>query len=294
MEQVYAIASELGTELGDPLGPAQPLGGKPGRDYRVRLTSGEYVVRLPRSDTSLLGAGRESERLANEMAASLGIAPAVAGAGLGWLVTRFLDRRPVDPGRLREDPAPVAAALRSFHGSGLQLPDRLEVPELLERCARTVRECGRQLPEAYALAHALTVRIAEALPTADPVPSHNNLVTSSVLDLAPGDAIGPPRIALVDWEYAAMGDPLFDLASLAVHYDFDAVAQGRLLAAYFGEQPDESRVAALQLMRLMVQARDAAQALAETVAPGPEEGFEPLLRAAEDPRVPEWMRSVAA
>ena len=291
MEQVYAIASELGAELGDPLGPAQPLGGKPGRDYRVRLTSGEYVVRLPRSDASLLGSGRESERLANEMAASLGIAPAVAGAGPGWLVIRFLDRRPVDPRRLREEPASVAAALRSFHESGLQLPDRLVVPELLERCARQVRECGAALPDGYALAHALTARIAEALPTTDPVPSHNNLVPSSVLDLGPSDGMGQPRIALVDWEYAAMGDPLFDLASLAVHCHFDEVAQRRLLVAYFGAEPDESRVAALQLMRLMVQAYEAARALAERVASG--EDFEPLLRVAEEPRVTDWMRSVA-
>jgi hypothetical protein len=34
-----------------------------------------------------------------------------------------------------------------------------------------------------------------------------------------------------------MGDPLFDLASLAVHNDFDAPALQLLLASYLGEQP---------------------------------------------------------
>ncbi|MGZ4183837.1 MAG: phosphotransferase [Solirubrobacteraceae bacterium] len=276
MEQVYAIVSELGAELGDPLGPAQPLGGRGGRDYRVRLTTGEYVVRLPRQDAWPLGVSRESERLANETASSLGIAPAVAGAGPGWLVTRYLDRRAVDPGPLRGDPGPVAGALRSFHESGLQLPARCELP---------------QLPDAYASIHRLTRRIAEALPLAAPVPCHNRLHPGSVLDLASGDGTAPPRIALVDWEYAAMGDRLFDLASLAVHNDFDEDASHRLLAAYDGDHPTESRLAALQLMKLVVLAREAAGAWTE----GDEgEQFEPLLGADEDPLVEEWLRLAAA
>jgi thiamine kinase len=275
VEQVYAIVSELRAELGDPLGPAQPLGGRGGRDYRVRLTTGEYVVRLPRQDAWPLGVSRESERLANETASSLGIAPEVAGAGPGWLVTRFLDRRAVDPGRLRTDPAPVAAALRSFHGSGLQLPARRELPEL---------------PDAYASIDRLTRRIAEALPLADPVPCHGRLRPGSVLDLAPGDGTAPALIALVDWEYAAMGGRLFDLASLAVHNDFDEDASHRLLAAYDGDHPAESRLAALQLTKLVVLAREAAGAWTE--GDGGEQ-FQPLSGADEDPLVEEWLRLAA-
>lgn len=279
MEQVYAIVSELGAELGDPLGPAQPLGRRGGRDYRVRLTTGEYVVRLPRAGAWPLGVSRESERLANETAAALGIAPEVAGAGPGWLVTRFLDRRAVDPGRLREDPGPVAAALRSFHASGLELPTRRELSELPD------------LPDAYASVHRLSRRIAEALPPADPVPCHHRLRPGTVLELAPGDDITPLRIALVDWEYAAMGDRLSDLASLAVHHDFDEDATHRLLAAYDGDQPAESRLAALQLMKLVALAREAAGAWAQG---GGDEQFQPLLGADEDPLVDEWLRLAAA
>jgi phosphotransferase family enzyme len=275
VEQVYAIVSELGAELGDPLGPAQPLGGRGGRDYRVRLTSGEYVVRLPRQAAWPLGVSRESERLANEMAASLGIAPAVAGAGPGWLVTRFLDRRAIDPGRLREDPGPVATALRSFHGSGLQLPARRELHELPD------------LPDAYASIPRLMRRIAEALPLTDPVPGHHHVLPGNVLDLAPRDGATAPKVALVDWEHAAMGDRLSDLASLAVHNDFDEDASHRLLAVYDGGPPAESRLAALQLMKLAVLAREAARAWAK--GDGGEQ-FQPLLGADEDPLVQEWLR----
>ena len=304
MEQVYAIVSKLGAELGDPLGPAQPLGrGSPGRDYRVRLTTGEYVVRLPRREASLLSASRRSERLANEMAAGLGIAPTVAGAGEDWLVIRFIDRRPVDPHRLAADPGPIAVMLRSFHESGLVLPVRFSVPELLDRYASIVLERGGTLPDDYGEAQGLTARITETLPLTDPVPCHNNLLNANVLDLAPGSgAVGPARVALVDWEYAAMGHRLFDLASLAVHNNFDQQADDRLLAAYFGDPVGDERRAALRLMRLMVHAHEAARGLAQSAVSEPgmdysreaPRHFDQLRRAASEPGLEDWLRAASS
>jgi thiamine kinase-like enzyme len=300
MEQVYAIVSELAAQLGDPLGPAQPLGAADGgRNYRVRMTTGEYVVRLPRKGSSLLGTSREAERLANGMAASLGIAPDVAAAGPDWLVTRFLDRRPIDPERLGADPEPVARALRSFHQSGLELQSRFWVPDQLDRYAEIVRERGGALPDAYADAQAVIARIADALPLSDPVPSHNHPLPGSVLDLTPVADGEPAHIALVDWDFAAMGHHLYDLASLAVYNHFDESAQERLLAAYLGEPPGERRVAAIRLMRLMVHGHEAAWAMVGGVIPGPRpasetrasEHFEQLLRVAGDARFEDWLSS---
>lgn len=301
MEQVYAIVSELAAQLGDPLGPAQPLGGASSRNYRVRMTTGEYVVRLPRRAGSPLGTSRESERLANEMAASLGVAPDVAGAGPDWLVTRFLDCPPLDAERLRADPEPVAGALRAFHQSGLRLPARFWVPELLDRFAEIVREGGGALPHAYADTQALIARIADALPLSDPVPSHNNLLPVNVLALTPVSDLAPPRIALIGWEYAGMGHHLFDLASLAVHNHFDEAAQERLMAGYLGGSPDERRLAALKLMRLMVHAHEAAWEMVQGALSRPSpasearqsEHFEHVLRAAGDARIQDWLRSAA-
>ena len=42
---------------------------------------------------------------------------------------------------------------------------------------------------------------------------------------------------IVDWEYAGMGHPLFDLGNLAVNNDFDDDAEERLLQAYQGAPP---------------------------------------------------------
>ena len=88
------IVAQLEPSLGPLEGEPQPLeGGITNRNFRVRFGGRDYVVRLHGKDTELLGISREAERLANEAAAALGIAPAVAARFDGGLVTRFVSLR---------------------------------------------------------------------------------------------------------------------------------------------------------------------------------------------------------
>jgi thiamine kinase-like enzyme len=66
------------------------------------------------------------------------------------------------------------------------------------------------------------------------------------------------RILIVDWEYAGMGDPRFDLGNLSVGNEFDEATDDALIGAYYGESPDDARRAALKLMRVLSDAREAA------------------------------------
>jgi thiamine kinase-like enzyme len=133
------------------------------------------------------------------------------------------------------------------------LPSRFWVPELLGSYRRLVDERGGSLPAVYAEAEAVADRIAGALPLIEPVPCHN--------DLLPGNLIrarDDGRILLVDWEYAGMGHPLFDLGNLAVNNDLDDDAEGRLLGAYYDAPPGDRERASLKLMRLLSDAREGA------------------------------------
>ena len=40
---------------------------------------------------------------------------------------------------------------------------------------------------------------------------------------------------IVDWEYAGMGDPFFDLANFSINHELDAEGRAVLLAAYTGD-----------------------------------------------------------
>jgi thiamine kinase-like enzyme len=246
------VLAELEPVLGPRTGEAVPLdGGITNRNYRVRFGATDYMVRLPGKDTALLGIDRAAEWIANQAAADLAIAPPVAAAGDDYLVTRFIPCRPVSAGELAADPADAARALRAFHDRGPDLPTRFWVPELAEDYAAIVRARGGSLPAEYEHACRTAAAIAAARPLSAAVPCHNDLLTANLIRDSGG------RLLLVDWEYAGMGDPYFDLGNLAINNDFDDAADARLLSAYLGRPPDAGALASLWLMRAMSDVREA-------------------------------------
>ena len=71
------------------------------------------------------------------------------------------------------------------------------------------------------------------------------------------------RLCIVDWEYAGMGDPFFDLANFSVNHELDEPGRHLLLEAYFGEVRTDD-VAALELMRFMSDFREAMWGVVQT------------------------------
>ncbi|HEV3046688.1 MAG TPA: choline kinase family protein [Solirubrobacteraceae bacterium] len=253
-DRLERILRALATSLG-PLeeAPTPLAGGITNHNFRVALGGQQYVVRMHGQDTELLGIDREAERLASEAAASLGIAPAVAGALDECLVTRYVAGALAGAADLAAHAPRIARALRSFHDCGLELPSRFAVPELLERYARVVGERGGALPAAFARVRELAARVAAALAPARARPCHNDLLAGNIL--LDEDATG---ITIVDWEYAGMGDPYFDLGNLSVNNDFDERADRLLLDAYLGGGASDGALARLALMRVLSDAREGA------------------------------------
>lgn len=295
MADLTGIVGRLEQRLGSAGAPPVPLqGGITNRNYRVRFGERDYVLRVPGKDTALLGISREAERIANATAADLGIAPEVAAADDECLVTAFVICTPIDGEQLRASPEPVALALRAFHDSGVQLPARFWVPELLDQYARIVQGRGAPLPDSYQRARALAHRIGAVLPMSAPAPCHDDLLPSNLLRLAGGG------VMLVDWEYAGIGHRMFDLGNLSVNNEFDEHAERRLLAAYFGEPPTDAHRAALKLMRIMSDAREGAWGVIQGViselefdfAAYAEQHFARLERAADDPGLEDYFEAL--
>jgi len=233
--------------------PAELGGGITNRNFRVTLGGADYVIRRPGKDTGLLGINREAERLATDAAAQLGIAPAVAAALDDCLVTRFIACEEPSAQELADGVEEIARALRSFHDCTAQLPTSFLVAELLDDYAAIVRERGGAPPAAYEDAVAAATQIESVLPLAHPRPCHNDLLGGNIIR-----AKDDGRMMIVDWEYAGMGDPRFDLGNLSINNGFDEATDDRLLTAYYGGSPSDGRRAALKLMRVLSDAREGA------------------------------------
>ncbi len=296
MHDLEGILEHLGTRLGPLEGEPEPLsGGITNRNFRVRLAGVDYVVRLPGDRSSLLGIDRTAERLASEAAAALGIGPAVLEIVDGCLVTRFIEGRPVSAREPAERAAELGRALRAFHDCGVRLPVSFAVDRLLGRYAATVHANGGELPDAYALAGSTAARVTAALGDAPSAPCHDDLLAANIIRSDDGG-----RLMIVDWEYAGMGDPRFDLGNLAVNNGFDDGDEERLLSAYYGDAPDDARRASLKLMRVLSDAREAAWGVVQGVVSELEfdfggyagEHFERLSSTVTGPDFEEWLALV--
>jgi thiamine kinase-like enzyme len=231
-------------------------GGITNRNFLVTM-AGErdrYVIRLAGNDTHLLGISREVEYAATVAAAGVGVGPEVAAfiRPEGYLVTRFIEGDAVPLAAIHDTTTlgRVADSLRRIH-DGPAIPGLFVPFRLGEAYQALALERGVAIPPEYELAASITRRIELAL-LSSPVamrPCHNDLLNANFID-------DGSRIRIVDWEYAGMGDPFFDLGNFSINHELTADEDAVLLEAYEGAARPE-RLARLQLMRIVSDFREA-------------------------------------
>ncbi|HUG30891.1 MAG TPA: phosphotransferase [Candidatus Limnocylindria bacterium] len=220
-----------------------------------------FVVRLAGSDTHLLGISREVEHAATVTAAGVGVGPEVIAflRPEGYLVTRFIEGRPIPEPEMREPERlrAIGATLRRIH-DGPAIPGLFVPFRIVEAYRALALSRGVAIPPEYELAQSIARRIELACLTAplELQPCHNDLLNSNFID-------DGARIRIVDWEYAGMGDPYFDLGNFSINHGLDPEQDAILLAAYLGEGVREAAAghpalaARLTLMRVLSDYREA-------------------------------------
>jgi thiamine kinase-like enzyme len=145
----------------------------------------------------------------------------------------------------------VADSLRRIH-DGPAIPG-LFIPLRIAEAYRGLAEArGVPTPPEYELAAAVGRRIELACLTSPlPMrPCHNDLLNANFID-------DGARIRIVDWEYAGMGDPFFDLGNFSINHELTPDEDAILLAAYDGGRVRADRLARLTLMRVVSDFREA-------------------------------------
>jgi thiamine kinase-like enzyme len=231
-------------------------GGITNRNFLITLADApdRYVIRLAGNDTHLLVISREVEHAATVAAAGVGVGPEVTAfiRPEGYLVTRFIEGSPVSDEAVRrpETLERVAASLRRIH-DGPPIPGLFVPFRIVEAYRALAAARGVPIPAAYELAAAASRRIELACLMAplEPRPCHNDLLNANFID-------DGTRIRIVDWEYAGMGDPYFDLGNFSINHELTTDQDAYLLGAYDGEVRP-ARLARLTLMRVVSDFREA-------------------------------------
>jgi thiamine kinase-like enzyme len=292
-----AVLPKLAAELGPLDGDVVRLdGGFTNRIVRARLGGADYVIRLPGKDTRALGIDRAAERDATAAAARVGIGPEVAAflPDREVLVTRYIEGRALRADEVSEPDvlADVAESLKTVH-RGPRLRAQFSPFRIVDAYRAIAEEHGVNVGERYEGAHALAGDIEAVMvgPDHAPVLCHDDLLPANLIN-------DGERVRIVDWEYAGMGDRFFDLGNLSVNAGLDEGDDEWLLTAYWGEPPTARRFAALRLMRLMSDFREAMWGLVQSAIASSsefdyahygEEHFERFAEGAADPQVRRWL-----
>jgi thiamine kinase-like enzyme len=144
----------------------------------------------------------------------------------------------------------VAGALRAFH-SGPPIPASFSPFRVVEVYRDEAAARSVSIPPAYEtlIGGATDIEAAFGRAPLASRPCHNDLLNANFL--LRGD-----RLFIVDYEYAGMGDPFFDLGNFSVNHAFGDADDMRLVASYFG-QAQETAGARLKLMKIMSDFREA-------------------------------------
>jgi thiamine kinase len=211
-----ALTHVPGAETHAPLEVQALAGGTTNATFRVRTAQGVFVVRLHEPDTLDLGVDRRREALLHGVAAQAGLASQILAADAEgrYLVTEFLAEAPWRAVDLQDETRlwALAQTLSELHALPAPVATALDLRGLLERhvariAAQNPAHVQDLLPQ-MARARDILARQADAGRPACIIHgdlSHENLIGT-----------GPPR--LIDWEYAAVADPLADLACLLAYY----------------------------------------------------------------------------
>ncbi len=273
-------------------------GGITNRNYRIDVAGEAFVVRVGTPGAEVLGIDREREYRCLVAASAAGAAPEVVYCrpAEGILVTRFVPGRALAPGETLppEGVARVVQTMRRYH-NGPAFAGSFSPFRTLDEYLSAARRGSAPLPADIDGLYAALARLEEALqPGGTTVrPCHNDLWGPNLID-------DGQRVVIVDWEYAGMGDPYFDLANFAIYHCPSDAADAALLRAYFGEVQSR-QLARLKLLRAVAELREAMwYVVALQIAPH-RRGFGEHARthfdrghaALGDPRLATWLTAAS-
>jgi thiamine kinase len=221
-----AIERALGCSLADAQLESAGTGAR-NTLWRIHGRGYEWMARVARPHPDL-DLDVEQEYAAHAAAARAGIAPAVVltEPAQRLLVMQAVPGAPWSAADVRARITQLAARVRELHT--LAAPLELAAFDLVEGVLALIARADNSAPVDLNLER-LRVRTTELAarhrPAERMVFCHNDLHHLNLLGEQP---------LVVDWEYAARGDPRVDLAALATYHDLDTQQRAELLRVYGG------------------------------------------------------------
>ncbi len=217
----------------------QFAGGLTNTNYDVRMADGQrYILRLPgRMTESLID--RRNEKRNAKLASDRGFNCRLiyCNEENGVKVSEYIDgAETLNPRtvKLEENVALTAGILRRLHDSDMPEENVFDPFAEAMRYESLLAGENARMYKGYEGLRAQVLAIRDRLEKLGPerLPCHNDLVAANLVKDGNG------RLYLIDWEYAGINDPMFDVAALFLENDFAPEDEELFFHYYFREGED--------------------------------------------------------
>ena len=210
-------------------------------NYWVRFNNVQYVLRLNTPESDRLGLNRSLETLIMEKVSKLNLIPEILFQndqpnfrlskwinGTAWTKESFKQQTNLDR---------LVQTLKKIHA----LP-HLDIPSIdlfarLEHYRLMIQQRHGQLPNIEKLLFSKTAKLYSNIQTLlKPCLCHNDLSAANILETS---IEHHSQLSFLDWEYAAVNDPLFELAVISVSNELTGTERQYLLQTYLGGSLDQ-------------------------------------------------------
>lgn len=216
-------------------------GGLTNYNYIMNIHGTEYVVRQPDGMTNQM-IDRSIEKVNNAIACELGLNSEcfyfdeISGIKISYYIDNSKNIAQADPCR-PESIIAVSDLMKKTHASPKSFPNLFDWRAELEKYEQIVREMNGGLFFDYAvLKNKLIEFMDENIRHTVLMPCHNDTVPENFVVNDQGKAW------LIDWEYAGMNDPSWDVAAYIIESRLTEEAIDFLIAEYYGEVPSEQEI----------------------------------------------------
>ena len=217
----------------------QPLGaGLLSETFKVARAGAAFALKVAAEHRPELGLDRAWEVRVLERAGGAGLAPRLvySDARGAVVLARWVAGRPwpARDGKLGANTRSIAELLRRVHALAVPAPPRAVSPLQWMGIYGTALAQRHESPGDPALRAAAVNRAQEIAepPLVAGVVCHSDLHAMNLIR-------GAESLILLDWEYAHVADPLWDLAGWSANNDLEAGVQWSLLTDYLQSPPSQ-------------------------------------------------------
>lgn len=233
----------------DDINSIEAVGGMTNKNYKVTINMEKYILRIPGNGTEAM-INRQSEKYNTKIVSELGLDAEMLyfNEFNGIKLCKYINNaETINPktAKREENMKLTTNILKKLHWSGSTFENEFNVFDKIREYEILLEENGGKKFNDYFEVRDKVFKLKDTLEHygIDLKPCHNDTVPENFVK-------DENRIYLIDWEYAGMNDPMWDLAAHILECDFNEDEEELFLDIYFENNMNEIHKAKILIYKI--------------------------------------------